>query len=555
MNDIRLFQLNQYIRPTIQENKAKNWVLNGRNNDFYQYIIDRYNGSPTNAAIINSYIDLVYGKGLYSKNSRENLSNWIHFLTTLKPKETKKIIHDFVLFGEASFQVVKTKGGDISSINHIPKDKVVPSIENENGEIEGYWYSKNWQDLNKNKPEFYPAFGTSKEAIEIYVIKPYKAGKNYFSDPFNMAALPYCEIEEELSNFYLNSIKKGLSAGYIINVPDGNSLTPEEKEEFEKKIKAKLTGSPNALSFVLSFNGRDADITITPFPVNEQQHKQWEYLTSEARQQIMTGWRVTSPMLFGIKDNTGFGNNAEELDTAESQLMKRVIQPMQQHIIDAFTEVVEFYNINVDLAFKPLTEAPKNEPIQMAEVCCSSEKKKYSVDDIIALGEDIDLNEWELVESKKVDYSEEIYLASTGVANPNAKDSTDGELFKSRYRYTGGLGSNSREFCTKMINANKLYRKDDIDRMSKNPVNAGWGPNGADTYDIFLYKGGGDCHHYWTRETYRKKTDVNSPLAEQITPATARKEGEILPVNDKKVYTKPKDMPYNGYLPTNKRFK
>ena len=105
-----------------------------------------------------------------------------------------------------------------------------------------------------------------------------------------------------------------------------------------------------------------------------------------------------------------------------------------------------------------------------------------------------------------------------------------------------------------MIASNKAYRKEDIIAMGSQAVNEGWGPKGADTYSIWLYKGGGDCHHFWTRETYRKKADVNSPLAQEITPAKARKEGEILPTNDKLVYTAPKDMPYNGFLPTNKRF-
>jgi hypothetical protein len=105
-----------------------------------------------------------------------------------------------------------------------------------------------------------------------------------------------------------------------------------------------------------------------------------------------------------------------------------------------------------------------------------------------------------------------------------------------------------------MIDSNKAYRKEDIIAMGSQAVNEGWGPKGADTYSIWLYKGGGDCHHFWTRETYRKKVDVNSPLAQEITPAKARKEGEILPTNDMLVYTAPKDMPYNGFLPTNKRF-
>ena len=85
-------------------------------------------------------------------------------------------------------------------------------------------------------------------------------------------------MEEEISNYYINHIKNGLSFGYIINIPDGNSLTPEEKDMLEAKIKNKLVGSSNAGKFVLSFNGRDAEITVTPLQVNDA-HKQWEYLT------------------------------------------------------------------------------------------------------------------------------------------------------------------------------------------------------------------------------------------------------------------------------------
>ena len=99
-----------------------------------------------------------------------------------------------------------------------------------------------------------------------------------------------------------------------------------------------------------------------------------------------------------------------------------------------------------------------------------------------------------------------------------------------------------------MINANKLYRIEDINMMSQRVVNEGFGPNGSDTYDILLYKGGARCKHYWVRETYRLKADVNNPNAEEITPAQARKEGEILPKLDKKVYQKPNDMPNNGFL-------
>ena len=153
-------------------------------------------------------------------------------------------------------------------------------------------------------------------------------------------------------------------------------------------------------------------------------------------------------------------------------------------------------------------------------------------------------------------------FVSTGVARPDLGSEQDGKLFASRYRYSGETTSKSREFCKKMTQANKLYRKEDIMLMSqKTNINPGWGPRGTDTYDIFLYKGGGACHHFWTRETYKRFTDPRRKGAKEITPAEARKAGEILPApfdksegkgykkDSQLVYTKPINMPNQGFLP------
>jgi hypothetical protein len=548
-NNILFFGLNNYVRPKLVENEARNWVLNGRNNQFYDYTIDRYNGSPTNATIINSFINLIYGQGLAYRGN--TIETFLKFNSILPKKELRKIISDFQLFGEASLQIIKTRDNkSIANIYHLPKEKVVPSIETLEGDIEYFWYCRDWKNTTKYPPERFPAFGTSSEPIEIYCISPYKAGKNYFSDPDYLAGMPYAEMEEEIANLYINSIKKGLSAGYVINIPNGTTLSPEEKDGLERQIKDKIVGSPNAMSFVLNFMAGDQAITVEAFPVNENIHKQWEYLTGEARQQLLTAHGVVSPMLFGVKDSTGLGNNADELDTAEAQLMKRVIAPKQAVILEAFDEILSFYDINLNLYFKPLTELPMATDVTMSShVCCSDEKKNLDtnvVDELIALGEDIG-DEWVLVDSEVVT-SETQLATSTGTARPNAKSELDGEKFKSRLRYGGELSSNSREFCRKMVSANKLYRIEDINAMSSKVVNEGWGANGANTYDILLYKGGGACRHFWIRESYRLKADVNSPLAEQISPAQARKQGEILPKLESKVFQKPNDMPNNGFL-------
>lgn len=511
MSNLRFIQLSNYVRPELKEDKGKNWVLNGRNNDFYQDIIDRKNGSPTNNAIINSYVSLIYGKGLMDSNGANNVSNWLKFKTMISPKEVRKIVSDFKLFGEASIQVIKAnRRNELPTLLHLPKNKVVPSIENEDGIIEGYWYCKDWQHKNQNPPEYYPSFGTSSENIEIYNIKPYTAGKEYFSDPDWLSGFAYAIMEEEISNLYVNCIKRGLSAGYIVNIPDGNSLSDEEKDRLEKQIKQKLTGSSNAGTFVINFKGGTEDITVTVMPVNDNIHKQWEYLTTEARQQLLTAHQVTSPMLFGIKDGSGFGNNAEELNEAFELLMDSVINPMQLFITEAFEEIANFYDVRLNLMFKPLRTIQKDEPLTLAK-----QEKEFNVDSIadglVELGQEIG-DDFELIDEideetfdlKESQLNNLIEFAKAPTANTSRKSRQDTSLFLIRYRYAGNPNP-QREFCKKVMSANRVYRYEDLENASNISVNAGFGKNGADTYNIAFYKGGVNCRHWWKREIYLKK--------------------------------------------------
>jgi len=186
------------------------------------------------------------------------------------------------------------------------------------------------------------------------------------------------------------------------------------------------------------------------------------------------------------------------------------------------------------------------------------------------VGEVINEDEWELVEEAPVDYDAEAQMekffafASTGTAFPNSKSTQDGVTpfgrpYKVRYSYSPNqAGSNSREFCKKMISAKKVYRKEDILAMSDKVVNnvsangVGFGPNGDPTYDIWLYKGGPRCHHFWMRKVFMAKegsydVDANNPNAE-TSVASARRAGAKVQTNPRDVSTKPKDMPNEGFL-------
>ena len=99
------------------------------------------------------------------------------------------------------------------------------------------------------------------------------------------------------------------------------------------------------------------------------------------------------------------------------------------------------------------------------------------------------------------------------------------------------------------MNANKLYRKEDIIAMGTKAVNAGFGIKGADTYSIWEYKGGPNCHHKWQRMTFKSTSstlDTKSPNAPTISTNKAEREGYRVR-NPKNVSMMPKDMPTKGY--------
>jgi hypothetical protein len=61
---LEFIQLQSYTAPSIIEQKNKDWVQYGDDNNYYQYLIDLYHSSPTNNACIKGTVDQIFGKGL-----------------------------------------------------------------------------------------------------------------------------------------------------------------------------------------------------------------------------------------------------------------------------------------------------------------------------------------------------------------------------------------------------------------------------------------------------------------------------------------------------------
>ena len=582
-NDLRVVNFSAYTSPKIVEQKNREWVSYGEDNNYFQYLIDRYNGSPTNNAIINGISEMIYGKGLDATDSNRKPDEYAQMKSLFSKDCVRKLAYDLKLMGGCAMQVIYSKDHSrIVQVEHFPVETLRAEKCNDDGDIEAYYYMADWTKLKpSDKPMRIPAFGFSKEGVEILYVKPYRAGFYYYSPVDYQGGLQYAELEEEISNYHLNNIMNGLAPSMLINFNNGVP-NEEERSLIEQRIYQKFSGSSNAGKFILAFNDNaDTAASIEPVQLSDA-HNQYQFLSDESMRKIMVSHRVVSPMLLGIKDNSGLGNNAEELKTASTLMDNTVIRPFQTLLLDAFEQVLAYNNITLKMYFKTLQPLEftdldnamnKEQVEEETGVKMSSDKPDTSdehLDEIFKaleeLGEDEDLDEWELVDERPVDYDQEqaldkmIGLASTGTARPNAgseqDQSVEGVQFKVRYQYApltyteNAKGEvTSRAFCKKMVDAKKIYRKEDIERMSSQVVNAGFGVGGADTYDVWLYKGGARCHHFWKRKTYmskRGRPDVGNPNAE-ISVNKARREGLSPITNDPKVAKRPVDMPNEGF--------
>ena len=221
-----------------------------------------------------------------------------------------------------------------------------------------------------------------------------------------------------------------------------------------------------------------------------------------------------------------------------------------------------------------------HEQITSLKKCnCSLEKTELEKC-IEEFGEDIP-EDWEMIDEEVVDgehqdfdfeselnkvASEKFDFVSTGRATPNTRSEQDGlnkkgnAFYKVRYVYTKNNAlsqeGETRSFCKLMMAANKIYRKENIISMGNRAVNPGWGARGANTYSIWLYKGGGNCHHYWKRRIFKAPASdegfvvyPDNITTDKIVSVTkARSEGFTIKKNDNLVAKAPKTMRNEGFL-------
>ena len=556
-NSIKVVNLSGYQSPEIIEDDRKDWVLytaGDDGQDYFESLIEKYLGSPTNACCINGITEMIYGRGLDALDSKEKPEMYAKMKLLLKPSCMRKLVNDYKLLGQGAVQVIYNKNKTaITQISHFPME-TLRAEKAKGGKCQAYYYHPKWSELKpSDKPKRIPTFGNGSkgEVIELYIFKPYKSGFYYYAPVDYNGCLQYAELEEEVANYHINNIQNGLQPSLLVNF--NNGIPNEETQELiERKIYDKFSGSSNAGKFILTFNESQEDqATIDPIHLPDA-HAQYQFLADESREKIMLGHRIVSPILLGIKDNTGFGNNAEELRTASIIMDNMVIRPFQQQIIDGLDEILAFNKIYLNLYFVTLqpiefTELDNIETKIKREEETGEKLSKQQPEELEHLEDEEMADLFEQLEEFGEVISDDWELVSTERVDLAETSKQDNKGYKVRYAYMPVRKSaNSRDFCKKMealTDKDIVYRLEDINQMSFRGVNKELGHQGRN-YSLFKFKGGKNCHHFWEKRVYKKKT--------QVSEDEALADGYTAPNNPSEVPVAPKDMPNRGAYPTTK---
>jgi predicted transcriptional regulator len=326
--------------PVFKENKAKGFVTFGADNLYPDFLIELFNKSPKHNAIVSAKASYVAGIGTeVFGSSTEEIAKAQAKLKNINAYETyeelkAKVAYDAELFNGFAVEVIWNKAKTApSEFYHIPFKNVRKGLEGD------FVYCADWTDNKAEKIHYQPYNPITRESKQIYYCQFYRPGQGEYPLPDYVGALKYIEVDTEISNYYLNSIKNGFTAQTHIQLFKGIP-TPEEARATARRFKENYQGTDNAGGLIIQYN----DPTEKESVINNLQpsdfDKQFDLLNKTVQQEIFVAHKVNSPMLFGVRVEGQLGGRSELIEAYE-MFHHAYIEPRQQKIDDTFAYLLE----------------------------------------------------------------------------------------------------------------------------------------------------------------------------------------------------------------------
>lgn len=349
--------------PKVFEVRGHSWVNYGIDNLYPNALITPlYNGSAMNRSCVNSKQIYTIGEGLRTKDqsleyvlkrANSKLEGWNEVFD--------RASLDYIIYGGFALNIIWNQTGDkIMEIYNLDFNDIRSGhINPETDEVDFYYYSADWSKYKKDiyKPKAFRAFDPAQADLypnQILYFFLHTPGQKYYPLPSYSGSLTDIQVDVSISSFHYFNLMNGLNPSLFVQMMDGIP-SPEERQDIYQNLAASFSGVEGAGKFFLSFcNGPDTKTEITPIEGANDEY----YITLEQRisSRILTGHRITSPLLLGIKDTGGssLSNNKDEILVASEHFNTTVIKPIQKVLLKAFDRLLYYYGYDTELYIEPL---------------------------------------------------------------------------------------------------------------------------------------------------------------------------------------------------------
>lgn len=327
MENYRLIELkfDQAEQPKFAEKKGKGYIEFGKDNNYPVYLLSLYNESSKHGGIVKGKVNYIFGKG-FEVDSKCNTKGetWNNVL--------KKCVKDDELYRGYYLQVIWNKLGQIAEVYHIDFAKV-----RTNKELTEFYIKNDWTDF-KEKPRLYPAFNPNQAyGSQIFYYKEYNPSSEVYPFPSYFQALNFIEADIQVSRHILGNSKQGFVGSKLINLNNGDPIGEEHKEEVERGILKKFTGSEGKRVVIMFNKSRDNAAEILDLGQTMLTKEDFTNVNNLIQMEIFAGHQITSSQLFGIPGTSAFSRN--ELRDAYEIFNKTYVQERQGEFNQIFTKL------------------------------------------------------------------------------------------------------------------------------------------------------------------------------------------------------------------------
>lgn len=319
----------EYAGETVSSSGGKivSW---GIDNDTPNLLWGCYSHSATLKSVIDGTVNYILGDEVvvapsWAKEINKRGQTMLDLL--------RHIASDYMTYGNFAIQVIWNKLGKIVEL--YPLDVAKCRLNESKDKV--YYSKKGWTKYS-TKSEEYARFNPEKLDLsaptQIYFYNGEGVRSVYNKAPWE-SALYDTLIEIEATKYSLNTVANGFSARHIINYPESDNLTDEQKKAIEKGIQTKLCGT-EASTFGLYFGDDGRKMEIVKIESDDTPEK-YTAIKSSARENIFIALRAT-PLLFGLP-NAANGFTSTEYRDSLKIFFKLSVNPVRNILTQALQKV------------------------------------------------------------------------------------------------------------------------------------------------------------------------------------------------------------------------